>query len=432
MAKQYLDYEGLQVVWGQVVARDEAEATARALADEGLDERLDAVEASLGNGGSIGTRVGTLESEMDAAQDDIDALEALHATGKTVAQEVSDGITALNLANTYAGKAYEGKVDTLIGSDTGKSARTIAAEELAAQLIPENADEARDTLAEIAAWIQSHPGDAATMNAAISALQTKTTLGNDPETGDEYTTVKGYVDDQIATVTSDASSLGSRVGDLEDAVGTDGVDPATGSTVWSRINDLEDGLGGSSDTAAADGTTAWSRLKNAEGDIDALETRAGQIESKLGTADDAANAAGTTAWSRLKNAEADIDTLQGLVGNTAVSTQISNAIAGLDADLDASVANMASGAVAVMTGVTEVDGILTAVDSVAVDPAGTAASAASAVSTNLLGASGDAASANTIFGAKAYADSVATAATEPISTDDLNTLLGITSGGGEG
>ena len=432
MAKQYLDYDGLQVVWGQIVARDNAEATARANADGALSDRLDGIEANLGQGGAIGSRVTALEGKMDTAEDNIEALQGLHATGKTVAQEVSDGITALNLANTYAGKAYEGKVDTLIGSDTGKSARTIAAEELAAQLIPENADEARDTLAEIAAWIQSHPGDAATMNAAISALQTKTTLGNDPDTDEEYTTVKGYIDDQIATVNSDASTLSDTVDGLVDVVGEDGVDPATGSTVWSRINDLEDGLGESTDTAAADGTTAWSRLKNAEGDIDALETRAGQIENKLGTASDEADAAGTTAWSRLKNAEADIDTLQGLVGNTAVSTQISNAIAGLDADLDASVANMASGAVAVMTGVTEVDGIITAVDSVAVDPAGTAATAASAVSTNLLGASGDAASANTIFGAKAYADSVATAATEPISASDLNTLLGITSGGGEG
>lgn len=432
MAKQYLDYEGLQVVWGQVVARDEAEATARALADEALDGRLDTIEASLGGEGTIGSRVGTLEDEMDAAQGDIDALEALHATGKTVAEEVSDGITALNLATTYAGKAYEGKVDTLIGSDVSKSVRTIANEELAAQLIPANAQESLDTLGEIAAWIQSHPGDAATMNSAISALQTKTTLGNDPDTGVEYTTVKGYVDDQIATVNSDASALDGRVDTLEDTIGADGVDPAVGSTVWSRINDLEDGLGESSDSAAADGTTAWSRIKQAESDIDALETRAGQIEGKLGTADDTANAAGTTAWSRLKNAETDIDTLQGLVGSTAVSTQITNAIAGLDADLDASVANMAAGAVAVMTGITEVDGILTAVDSVAVDPAGTAASAASAVSTNLLGASGDAASANTIFGAKAYADSVAAAATEPISESDLNTLLGITSGGGEG
>ena len=71
----------------------------------------------------------------------------------------------------------EGQLTTLIGSDSSKSIRTIANEELAAQLIPANADAARDTLAEIAAWIQSHPGDAATMNAAITALQNKTELG---------------------------------------------------------------------------------------------------------------------------------------------------------------------------------------------------------------------------------------------------------------
>ena len=65
-----------------------------------------------------------------------------------------------------------GKITTLIGSDTGKSVRTIANEELAAQLIPSTASEALDTLQEIAAWIQAHPGDAATMNSAITALQT--------------------------------------------------------------------------------------------------------------------------------------------------------------------------------------------------------------------------------------------------------------------
>lgn len=62
-------------------------------------------------------------------------------------------------------------VDALIGTDSGKTVRAIAAEELAAKLIPENADAALDTLAEIAAWIQEHPDDAATMNANISALQ---------------------------------------------------------------------------------------------------------------------------------------------------------------------------------------------------------------------------------------------------------------------
>ena len=190
MAKQYLDYDGLQVVWSQIVARDEAEASARATADQELDGRLDTIEASLGGEGTIGSRVGTLESEMDTAQSDITTLQGLHANGadgkKTVAQEVSDGITALNLATTYAGKAYEGKVDTLIGTDTSKSVRTIAAEEIAAELADPNRDTAFDTLKEIADWIQAHPADAAAMNTAITALQTKTTLGNDPDTGEEY------------------------------------------------------------------------------------------------------------------------------------------------------------------------------------------------------------------------------------------------------
>ena len=71
-----------------------------------------------------------------------------------------------------------GEIDALVGTDTGKSVRTIANEELAAQLIAENAAEALDSLHEIAAWIQNHPGDAATMNAAIEALQAKVDTGD--------------------------------------------------------------------------------------------------------------------------------------------------------------------------------------------------------------------------------------------------------------
>lgn len=63
------------------------------------------------------------------------------------------------------------KVVTMIGDDANKSIRTIANEELVKQLIPENAKEALDTLAEIAAWIQQHPYDASAMNKAITALQ---------------------------------------------------------------------------------------------------------------------------------------------------------------------------------------------------------------------------------------------------------------------
>ena len=154
-----------------------------------------------------------LDNKADASR--VTALEEKHASGKTVAQEVQDGITALNLATNYASKTL---VDTLIGSDTGKSARTIANEELAAQLIPANAAEALDTLQEIAAWIQSHPGDATSMNAAITALQNKLELGtyDNEGTPTQYATVKAYVEAMMATV--QASSHGHTNKDVIDGI----------------------------------------------------------------------------------------------------------------------------------------------------------------------------------------------------------------------
>lgn len=91
------------------------------------------------------------------------------STNITFISPANLGYFKQKLYDIFADKAL---VDTLIGSDTGKSVRAIAAEELAAKLIPANAQDALDTLAEIAAWIQEHPGDAAAMNSAISALQT--------------------------------------------------------------------------------------------------------------------------------------------------------------------------------------------------------------------------------------------------------------------
>lgn len=82
---------------------------------------------------------------------------------------------AKEVADKAAGDAatVSTKVDTLIGTDANKSVRTIANEELVKQLIPENADASLDTLQEIAAWIQEHPNDAATMNTDIADLKTK-------------------------------------------------------------------------------------------------------------------------------------------------------------------------------------------------------------------------------------------------------------------
>jgi len=112
-----------------------------------------------------------------------------------LAQALQDEIDAK--ASASALTTLDGKVTTLIGSDASKSVRTIANEELAAQLIPANAQEALDTLQEIAAWIQAHPADAAAMSASITALTNKLALGTytDSVSGEtvEYSTVAAYV-----------------------------------------------------------------------------------------------------------------------------------------------------------------------------------------------------------------------------------------------
>lgn len=104
-----------------------------------------------------------------------------------------------------------------------------------------------------------------------------------------------------------------------------------------------------------------------------------------------------------------INALESAIGSGgSVDEKISTAINALDADLDATTDASVTDAekVAVVTGVTEVNGVLTAVDSIDVDLAGAATRAKNAV----IGTSSDAASANTIYGAKAYADDAIAAA----------------------
>ena len=93
-------------------------------------------------------------------------------------------------------QAVVANVGTLIGSDTGKSARTIANEELAAQLIPDDAKDSLNTLQEIADWIQDHPDDAAAMNTAITKLQAIVAgIGGEE---DDYATVMAAIEGKIA------------------------------------------------------------------------------------------------------------------------------------------------------------------------------------------------------------------------------------------
>lgn len=153
--------------------------------DTAMDARVDALEASIGEGGSVSAQITAEINKLDKADEAVDG-EYVSAVSE------ADGIITVTRAalpdysNTYAAKKHAhaiadvtglqtelDKVTTLIGDDASKSVRTIANEELAAQLIPENAKESLNTLQEIAQWIQDHPDDATAMKTAIAALQGK-------------------------------------------------------------------------------------------------------------------------------------------------------------------------------------------------------------------------------------------------------------------
>ena len=167
--KKFLDQSGTSYLWTKIKSKldDKADKTTVS----GIADRVTTLE---GSSSSLGERLTTAETTI-----------ANHTTAIGTKASQSDLDTV------------SGKVTTLIGSDTNKSVRTIANEELAAQLIASPADEALDTLQEIAQWIQDHPGDASAMNSAISALQAKTELGTNAN-NEEYATVKAYVEAYVA------------------------------------------------------------------------------------------------------------------------------------------------------------------------------------------------------------------------------------------
>lgn len=137
------------------------------------------------------------------------------ATASTVVGYVDE--KTAGIASDAALQALNGKVNTLVGEDTNKSARAIAAEETAK--IVAGADASYDTLKEIADWISSHSTDAAAMNSAILALQAIVDgIGGDGEKA----TVVAYVDDAIAALkigdyakAADLTALAGRVSALE-------------------------------------------------------------------------------------------------------------------------------------------------------------------------------------------------------------------------
>ena len=218
----------------------EVEAKGYAVATEveaDLNEKVDKVEGYSLVADTEIARLAKVDNYNDTEvrgliSDNADAIAGVKATAeaaatKTALDEEIARAKAAEVQNASDISLVKADVEILIGTDTGKSVRAIANEELAAQLIAEGADEKLDTLKEIADWIQVHPEDASAMNTAIQALQAKTVLGTyiEGEEEKEYATVKAYVEAAIAALkigdyalAADLTALAGRVTDAETSI----------------------------------------------------------------------------------------------------------------------------------------------------------------------------------------------------------------------
>lgn len=191
-------------VGAYVVEKITAHETARETIDSGFNTRIGALETTVGTHttdisnlkGLVGTtavatQISNAINALDNGTNGVsDTGEKVTVTVKQVDGQVtsvtvseSDIASAQALANLTttvtnnksslegAINTQKGRIDTLIGSDTG-SIRDIAVDVLTETLVKDGADQAYDTLQEMAAWIQNHPADAASMNSKINALET--------------------------------------------------------------------------------------------------------------------------------------------------------------------------------------------------------------------------------------------------------------------
>lgn len=215
------------------------------------------------------TDLTAVNEAIKAVKDVVDKLDGADSVEGSVKAQIKAAKTELEgkiTANADAIQAHkdaiDAKVTTLVGEDADKSVRTIANEELTAQLIPENAKESLNTLQEIAAWIQKHPDDASAMNQAITALQSLVgTIPEDATVKDIVAYIKEVVDAEKTRATGVETGLDTRLKAVEGLVGDGGsVDDKIATAKQEAI-----------DAASADAKTkADTAEKNAKAYADSL------------------------------------------------------------------------------------------------------------------------------------------------------------------
>lgn len=272
-------------------------------------------DGTIEDGGTALSDLAT-KTEVEAVDDKVGTLADLTTTEKNnvvgAINELEGKVEALE-AGTYDDSEVreliqdnKDIIDTLVGADNGKSVRAIANEELAAQLITEDAAENLNSLEELAAWIQSHPDDASAMNATIVKLQNILDGIGDVDSG-EKASVVAYVTDAISALNigdyakaSDLTALASRVDDIK----TD-----------SHTHDNKTVL----DSITSDKVTAWDDSEqNAKDYADGLAVNydsAGSATAAQTNAQSYADGLNTTMGTRVDGVGTRVTTLEGLVGD---------------------------------------------------------------------------------------------------------------------
>ena len=218
--------------------KDVAIQAAQNSADKAQDE-VDALEEVVG-GMYTNAQIDKAIADADAVvQGNVDTLAAKVGTvpaDKTVMGIITEiqesayddtEVRGLIQDNADAIQAHKDLVDnvvtTLVGTDANKSVRTIANEELAAQLLSGKADADFKTLQELAAFLEDHPETVAEINLDIQNLQKLIgTLPSDATATDVVNYIAEAVNAEKLRAEGVEGGLDTRLQAVETAIGAGG------------------------------------------------------------------------------------------------------------------------------------------------------------------------------------------------------------------
>ena len=294
-----------------------------------LDTAVGRVAANEGSIATLQSNSAT-KSELNQAKTDL-TTEINKKAAQTDLDATNGRVTTLETASAD----HAGKLTKLIGDDANKSVRDIATAVLAEELIPENADAARDTLEEIAAWIQSHPGDAAAMNSAIATLQSESA------TKAELAEAQRVINEALAlkATEADLTLAEGRIKANEDAISFLQSNSATKSELSTAQSTLQGNIDKKADQTALDATN---------GKVTAAESAISGLQAKVDTGDktvseyveDALEGSNLDQYAK----QADLDTANGKIAaaegaitalqtNSATKTELQQAQSAIDTEL---------------------------------------------------------------------------------------------------